>query len=131
MIKAQPSFLGNKHKEQAERSSPTSGVLGGTAGALDILSCLEPALGKTSGDLAPLRDTHEIVRLTGLPRRIVCEQLTRLIRYGYIEEAMRERYRLSIGTLGSSEIVASSVHHSQTRRHRQTPGEKDATGSSR
>lgn len=130
MSTREPSSLGERPGEQAEHPAGRRGVLGPTAAALNVLSCLGTPSDGIAVDLGPPRDPSEIARLAGLPREVVCKQLDRLIRYGYVEEVTRQRFRLSTETVRQSEIVATSTRSSWTRPHKRTPGEEDATGSS-
>jgi biotin operon repressor len=60
------------------------------------------------------RSADTITRLTGLSRARVCDQLVRLRRYGYVEEAADAHYRLPIGGR-QPEIVVTCTRSLQSR----------------
>lgn len=130
MNNAEPFSLGHENKKQTECSGVMSVAPGPTAAALNVLRCLGTPSVEIAVGLVSSRDSSEIARLAGLSREVVCEQLDRLIRYGYIEETTRQRFRLSTQTVGQPEIVAPSTRSSWTRRHKRTPEKEDANGSS-
>jgi DNA-binding IclR family transcriptional regulator len=103
MSKIEPSSFGHGPKEQAEHPRRGNRVLGRTAAALEIVSCLDAAVGEAVGDSRRSRDSNEIARLTGLRRQLVRRQLVRLIQLGYVDETAQRRYRLSMNTASQAD----------------------------
>lgn len=130
MSTREPPSLGQRPGEQAEHPVGRMGALGPTAAALNVLSCLGTPSDEIAVDLGQTHDPSQIARLAGLSREVVCRQLDRLTRFGYVEEASRQRFRVAAEAVRQSEIVATPTRSSWTRPNRRTSGEEDATGSS-
>jgi len=108
--------------ESAECPGRRTGAFGCSIDGLRILSCLSDSDGRALR--VPL-STDLIARLTGLSRATVCDQLVRLRRYGYVEEATGEHYQLPVGERPSEIVVTSTLN---LRRPRGT-GQGDDTAS--
>jgi hypothetical protein len=126
MSQPEPSSLGPD--ESAKCPGGRTGAFGRSIDGLRILSCLSDMSDSNDRTLRVPRSADTIARLTGLPRAIVCGQLVRLRRYGYVEEAADEHYQLPIGGW-LSEIAVTATRGLPRRRRDKDPGD-DTGGSS-
>jgi DNA-binding IclR family transcriptional regulator len=105
-----------------------TGAFGRSIDGLQILSCLSDMSSGNNRSLRIPRSADTIARLTGLSRATVCDQLVRLRRYGYVEEAADEHYRLPIeGRL--SEIAVTATRGLPRRRRDKDQGDDTASAS--
>jgi biotin operon repressor len=105
MSPREPSFGAN---ESDECPGERTGAFGRSIDGLRILSCLSDMSDGNDLTLRIPQSADTIARLTGLSRATVRDQLVRLTRYGYVEEAADEHYRLSIeGRLSEIALTAT------------------------
>jgi hypothetical protein len=112
-------------KEQAERPSERGGVLGRTAGALDVLCCFDGSFG--AGRIRSPCSASEIAKAMGRPRGPVERQISQLVGLGYLESTPDSRYRLSGRLLGETTVSAGSPRHSWTAARIRIEGDKGAS----
>jgi biotin operon repressor len=125
MSPREPSLGANESDEcPGERTR----AFGRSIDGLRILSCLSDVSDGNNRTLRIPQSADTIARLAGLSRATVCDQLVRLRRYGYVEEAADEHYRLPIeGPL--SEIAVTATRGLPGRRRDKDQGDDTASNS--